>query len=49
MEDRKNQLVQGQAKLDAFLLKLKREQVIAINPIDSLSECVESLNRQISS
>jgi hypothetical protein len=49
MEDRKNQLVQGQAKLDAFLLKLKREQAIAINPIDSLNECVESLNRQISS
>ncbi len=48
MEDRRNQLVQGQAKLDALLVKLKEEQGIVINPIDSSSECVENLNRQIS-
>jgi len=40
-------LVQGQVKLDALLLKLKQEQAIAINPNDSLSECIKSLSRQI--
>jgi hypothetical protein len=48
MEDRRNQLVQGQAKLDALLIKLEQEQAIAINPIDSSSECIENLSKQIS-
>ncbi len=47
MEDRRNQLVQGQAKLDALLFKLKQKQVIAIYLNDSSSECIESLSRQI--
>jgi hypothetical protein len=49
MEDRRNQLVQGHAKLDALLIKLEQEQAIAVNPIDYSSECVENLSRQISS
>ncbi len=40
-------MVQGQAKLDALLFKLKQKQVIAIYLNDSSSECIESLSRQI--
>ncbi len=47
MEDKRNQLVQGQVKLDALLLKLKQEEAIAINPIDSSNERIKSLSRQI--
>ncbi len=49
MEDRRNHLVEGQAELDTLHLKLKQEQTIAVNPIDSSSKCIESLSKQISS
>jgi hypothetical protein len=31
-----------------LLIKLEQEQAIAINPIDSSSECIENLSKQIS-